>query len=680
MLRGKWLREDRAVKHTAHIPLVTTIKERCRVCYTCVRECPAKAIRIRDGQAEVLAQRCIGCGNCVRVCSQHAKQVLSSIAEVEALLAGEAPVAACLAPSFPAEYDDIEHRRLVGMVRALGFDWVTEVAFGADLVAARYRDLLVGNGRKRYIATSCPAIVGYVERYHPGLVDALAPIVSPMVAMARAMRALHGPDLKVVFVGPCIAKKGEAATGRISGDVDAVLTFVELQHLFVERGITPLSVKASEFDPPRPSDGALFPISRGMLQAAGISEDLAAGEVVAADGRSSFTEAIKEFEDGDLDARLLEVLCCNGCIMGAGMVTQSPLFSRRSCVSHYVRRRMETLDRNGWQRQMTAFAGLDLSRTYACNDQRVAVPSKQELGQILQRLGKHHAEDELNCGACGYETCREHAIAIYEGLAECEMCLPYTIDQLRRTVRALEFSNEQLASTQEALGQSEKLASMGQLAAGIAHEVNNPLGVVIMFAHLLLDEMGNDGKYRDDLQTIVESADRCKKIVSGLLHFARQNKVTLAPTDLHGLIDDLVKTLTLPAGIALRIEHQSPQEMADVDQDQIVQILTNLVSNAQAAMPDGGTLTLRTAGDEANVRIAVSDTGVGIPQQNLDRIFDPFFTTKQVGKGTGLGLAVTYGIVKMHRGNIKVESNADPQAGLTGTTFTVILPRKAGFG
>lgn len=680
MPHGESWHKDRIVKHNALIPLVTTIKERCRVCYTCVRECPAKAIRIRDGQAEVLAQRCIGCGNCVRVCSQHAKQVLCSIPEVEALLACETPVAACLAPSFPAEYDDIDYRRLVGMVRALGFKYVVEVAFGADLVAARYRDLLSAEGRKRYIATSCPAIVGYVERYHPGLVSSLAPIVSPMVAMARAMRVLHGPDLKVVFIGPCIAKKGEAATERVRGDVDAVLTFVELQHLFVERGITPLSVDASDFDPPRPGHGALFPISRGMLQAAGISEDLAAGEVVAADGRSSFTEAIKEFEDGDLDARLLEVLCCNGCIMGAGMVTQAPLFSRRSCVSHYVRRRLETLDRDEWRGRMSQLAELDLSRRYDGNDQRVAVPSRDEIGQIMQRLGKHHPEDELNCGACGYETCREHAIAIYEGLAECEMCLPYTIDQLRRTVRALEFSNEQLASTQEALTQSEKLASMGQLAAGIAHEVNNPLGVVIMFAHLLLDEMGKDTKYREDLQTIVESADRCKKIVSGLLHFARQNKVALAPTDLHELIEDLVKTLTLPASITLRVEHQSPDEVANMDRDQIMQILTNLVSNAQAAMPDGGTLTLRTGGDEANVRISVSDTGVGIPQQNLDRIFDPFFTTKQVGKGTGLGLAVTYGIVKMHRGNIKVDSNADPAAGPTGTTFTVILPRKAGSG
>ncbi len=678
MPHGESWHKDRIVKHNALIPLVTTIKERCRVCYTCVRECPAKAIRIRDGQAEVLAQRCIGCGNCVRVCSQHAKQVLCSLPEVAALLAGEAPVAACLAPSFPAEYDDIDYRRLVGMVRALGFKYVVEVAFGADLVAARYRDLLLAKSGKRYIATSCPAIVGYVERYHPALVDSLAPIVSPMVAMARAMRSLHGADLKVVFIGPCIAKKGEAATDRIRGDIDAVLTFVELQHLFVERGITPLSVDASEFDPPRPGHGALFPISRGMLQAAGISEDLAAGEVVAADGRSSFTEAIKEFEDGDLDAKLLEVLCCNGCIMGAGMVTQAPLFSRRSCVSHYVRRRMGELDRDEWTRQMSQLAELDLTRSYERNDQRVAVPSRNEIGQIMQRLGKHHPEDELNCGACGYETCREHAIAIYEGLAECEMCLPYTIDQLRRTVRALEFSNEQLASTQEALTQSEKLASMGQLAAGIAHEVNNPLGVVIMFAHLLLDEMGKDKKYREDLQTIVESADRCKKIVSGLLHFARQNKVTLAPTDLHELIEDLVKTLTLPASITLRVEHQSPQEVANMDRDQIMQILTNLVSNAQAAMPDGGTLTLWTGGDETNARISVSDTGVGIPQQNLDRIFDPFFTTKQVGKGTGLGLAVTYGIVKMHRGNIKVDSNADPAAGPTGTTFTVVLPRKTG--
>jgi len=664
------------VKGSEKLPLVTTIKEKCRVCYTCVRDCPAKAIRIADGQAEVIAERCIGCGNCVRVCSQNAKQVMSSIEAAQAVLDSGAPVAACLAPSSPAEFTDMAVPQVVGTVRALGFDYVTEVAFGADLVAREYRKLLAETNGQRYIATTCPALVAYVERYHPAVVDRLAPIVSPMVALARALRRLHGDELRVVFIGPCIAKKGEVVAEPVEHDVEAALTFVELRKMIEGKGLTPESVEPSEFDPPHPGTGALFPISRGILQAASISEDLLSGDVIAADGRSNFVEAIKEFETGDLNARLLEVLCCHGCIMGSGMSTPAPLFSRRSAVSQYVRRRTGTLDLNQWRADMDTFADLNLRRSFAASDQRVPAPSDEELAGMLARLGKVKPEDELNCGACGYDTCREHAIAIYRGLAESEMCLPYSIDQLRKTIQELNLSHEQLASAQEALMQSEKLASMGQLAAGIAHEVNNPLGVVLMYAHLLLDEASHDEPLREDLSMIAEQADRCKKIVSGLLNFARQTKVLAEPIDLRELVERSLRSAPAPENVTTEVEPALANPIAELDPNQITQVLTNLFSNAYAAMPDGGTLTVRLEGDESNVRFVVSDTGVGIPQENQSRIFEPFFTTKQIGKGTGLGLAVTYGIVKMHRGDIQVASNADPAAGPTGTTFAVILPRQ----
>jgi len=664
------------VRHSSVIPLVTTIKERCRVCYTCVRECPAKAIRIATGQAEVIPERCIGCGNCVRVCSQHAKKVLGAKDDVTALLASGGPVAALVAPSYPAEFPDGDEGRLVGLLRAMGFTYVHEVAFGADLVADRYRRLLAGSGERRFIATTCPALIGYVENYYPHLVGSLAPIVSPMIAAARVLRAMHGDALRTVFLGPCIAKKGEAASVRVQDEVNAVLTFVELREMLAERGLAPEGVAASDFDPPRARLGALFPVARGILQAADIREDLVDGRVVAAEGRNNFVEALKEFESGDLDARLLEVLCCKGCIMGAGMGTDAPLFSRRNRVSQHVRRRLASFDVARWEADMARFADLDLSRRYQANDQRLAPPRQDDIAAILARMGKYTPEDELNCGACGYDTCREHAVAICKGLAENEMCLPHTIEQLRRAVQELAVSNEQLASAQEALMQSEKLASMGQLAAGIAHEVNNPLGVVLMYAHLLLEECDRASPLFGDLSLIVEQADRCKKIVAGLLHFARQNKVLLQPTDVGDLVERCLRLAPAPPGVTVRVAHETADRTAEVDRDQVLQVLTNLVSNALAAMPDAGTLTVRTWGDADRLRLAVVDTGVGIPRENLPKIFEPFFTTKQIGKGTGLGLAITYGIVKMHRGDIAVESNADPAAGPTGTTFTVTLPRK----
>jgi signal transduction histidine kinase/iron only hydrogenase large subunit-like protein len=656
---------------------ITTVKERCRMCYTCVRECPVKAIRITDGQAQVVGDRCIACGNCARICSQHAKLLRSTIDDVLVLLRSGHRVAACLAPSFPAEFTDIPYTQIVGMIRALGFDLVVEVSFGADLVAEEYRKLAAMTNGHRYISTTCPAIIGYVERYYPDLVDSLAPIVSPMVATARVLRRMHGDDLKIVFIGPCIAKKVEAQCPEVAGEVDAVLMFPELRRMCMDDGLYPDGVPASEFDPPHGAAGGLFPVSRGILQAAGLREDLMTGEVIVTQGRGHMLEAVKEFAEGDLGCKLLEVLCCEGCIMGPGISCDLPLFNRRRQIRTYVCHRMKNLDRGQWQNDLNRFADLDLRRGYRANDQRIPVPDNAALTAIMHRMGKFSPVDELNCGACGYDTCLEHAIAIHKELAESEMCLPNTIDQLRVALTELKVSHEELATTQEALLQSEKLAGMGQLAAGIAHEVNNPLGVVLMYAHLLLDECDPQSKIREDLAMITEQADRCKKIVAGLLHFARQNKVCRSPIDIREVVDRTMHATTLPESITVRIEHNVAEPIAEVDRDQIVQVLTNLITNAVAAMGDaGGTLTIRTTGDKRDVRIAVTDTGVGIPPENLKKIFDPFFTTKQMGKGTGLGLAVSYGIIKMHSGDIRVQSQADPAVGPTGSTFTVTLPRE----
>lgn len=663
------------MKHPTNKELVTTISERCRVCYTCVRECPAKAIRIADGQAQVIAERCIGCGNCVRVCSQHAKKVLDGKAGVKAMIAGDRPVAAIIAPSFPAEFPECEYETIVGMLKALGFDTVHEVAFGADLVAREYRRLLDDAGTQAYVATSCPAVVAYVERYAPGLVSKLAPVVSPMIAMARAVHELSDRNPQIVFIGPCIAKKGEAVSEGVAGDVNEVLTFEELRELCAEAGVKPDTVDMAEFDPPHAGSGALFPISRGLLQAAGIEEDLMTGEVVATDGRTNFVEAIRAFDQGDLNARLLEALCCNGCIMGAGMTCATPKFSRRGAVSRYVQNRWKQSDQNAWRKAMAKLRKLNLRRDFACDDQRIPLPSQGDLREIMQRMGKYEPEDELNCGACGYETCREHAVAIFKGLAENEMCLPHTIEQLRSKMQELAVSNEQLADTQEALMHSERLASMGQLAAGVAHEVNNPLGVVLMYAHMLLEESQEQGELHDDLQMIVEQADRCKKIVSRLLHFARQNKVVLQKANIRELTDRVAGSIKCPPSVTLEVVHNETDPCAELDADQIAQVCTNLITNALDAMPDGGVLRVETDGDDDNIYLRVSDTGTGISEEHRSKIFEPFFTLKQIGKGTGLGLAVSYGIIKMHRGSIAVESNDNPAEGKTGTAFKISLPR-----
>ncbi len=659
--------------------LVTTIKERCRRCYACVRECPAEAIRIVDGQASVIPSRCIGCANCFRVCSQNAKQAFGEVDRTFDLLASGDTVTAIVAPSFPAEFTDLHEGQLVTMMRELGFAAVHEVAFGADLVARGFAELLQADDDGRYIATPCPAVVSFVRKYHPDLVPSLAPIVSPMVAMSRVLHdpAMHGPDAKVVFVGPCIAKKGEAASADILFEIDAVLTFTELRQMFAERDIAPRESVDDAFDPPRGSLGSLFPLARGLLQAANLPEDLMTGEIIAADGMESFVEAVDDFEHGESEVRLLDILACEGCIAGVGFSNDDPLYRRRAQISRHTKHRTNGFDHGLWERNMETFAGIDLSRTYTPQDERFLVePSESEVVEILRRMNKTSPQDELNCGACGYGTCRRHAVAVYQGIAEETMCLQFVIEKLSTTVGDLEDSHRSLESTKEALVKSEKLASMGQLAAGIAHEVNNPLGILLLQANILLEEIDSNAEMAGDLKLIVDQANRCKKIISGLLNFARQSRVVRQPTDLVGLADDTLRTMPIDENIMVRVESTMADPVAEVDADQMVQVLTNLVSNAQQAMPDGGALIIRLSDTPDEVSFMVTDTGVGIPKENMDKLFDPFFTTKQVGKGTGLGLAVTHGIVKMHRGQIAVESNADPTAGPTETTFIVTLPRR----
>lgn len=666
------------MKSTKDKPLIYTIKDKCRTCYTCVRECPAKAIKISDGQAEIIPERCIGCGNCVQVCSQNAKKVHSSIPYVNSLLKSQSKIAAIVAPSFAAEFNEFNYRKLVGMIRALGFDYVNEVGFGAELVANKMKEIVDGDSEIGYIATACPAVFGYVKRYHPDLIPNLAPVVSPMVATARMLREIHGKDLKIVFLGPCIAKKGEAFSEEVEFEVDDVLTFGELRTMFNMHHLQFQEIHEFDFDPPFAKRGNLFPIRRGMLATAKIDEDLMTGNVVSANGRTHFIEAIEEFELGTLDCKLLDLLCCDGCIMGAGMTTQAPLYKRRTQISKYVNGVAPKRDAEEHANYHELFKDLDLSRQFFQCEQVLTTPKTSEIEEILHRMGKYNRSDELNCGACGYETCRAHAEAIKNGLAESEMCLPYVIEKLHSTIQDLKISDEKLDDTRNALAQAEKLASMGQLAAGIAHEVNNPLGTIVMFSNLLKEQIASDSEISEDLELIVSEANRCKTIVSGLLNFARKNKVNIKRVNIVDMIDKLLKTVQIPENIKVKIEDSTDGgPFAEIDHDQIIQVIINLVNNSIHAMPDGGELTIHCYGTEKDIILKIEDTGTGIPKKNLSRIFEPFFTTKQSGQGTGLGLSVIYGIIKMHHGDISVNSNCEPEKGPTGTTFKIRLPRKS---
>ena len=656
--------------HTNRNQLVFTEPDKCRVCYTCVRECPVKAIKIINGQAQVISERCIGCGNCVTVCSQGAKVFLDSKKEVFSLLNSSEKVVACIAPSFPAEFTEIkDYSILVGMLKKLGFDYVVEVSFGADIVAREYRKELENDNAKPCISSDCPAIVYFIEHYHPNLIPSLAKIASPMVAISRITKKKYGKDVKIVFIGPCIAKKAE------SDEIDEVITFKELREMFVLSGIDSAKVIPCDFDPPKSGKGAIFPVSRGLLQTIDKSDDICDGNIVVAEGRINFRDAIKEFENGLIKSQNLELLCCEGCIMGPGMSAGGKRYSRRTQISNYVKEKIKNLDQSQWEKDMEEFSKLDMSQTFDPADRRLKLPSREEIDKVLISMGKITPKDHLNCGACGYDTCEEHAIAIVEGLAETEMCLPFTIEKLHKSVNDLNFSNEKLDSTRQALKQSEKLANMGQLSAGIAHELNNPLGVITMYSSILMDEAKEDDPIRKDLELIVEQTKRCKNIVSGLLNFARKNQVNLTETNIINFTKSSIKSIIKADTIKVILNSNLSDPIAMIDTDQMMQVLTNLEKNAIEAMPNGGELKIELNGNKNEIEFNICDSGVGISKENMEKIYTPFFTTKELGKGTGLGLPLIYGIVKMHKGQISANSNTDPDKGPTGTSFKIVIPR-----
>jgi two-component system NtrC family sensor kinase len=656
--------------------VVATIPEKCKRCYSCVRECPAKAIKVIGGQATVIEEQCIGCGNCVKVCAQKAKRIEDSTQEVRAFLEAKERVFACLAPSFPVAFYPTNPGRMIAALRRLGFGDIWEVAFGAELISREYTKVFkdaLQNG-KYVISTPCPAIVSYIEKYMPSLHDALAPVVSPMIAVGRAIRRRYGSGVRIVFIGPCIAKKNEIRDPYVQGVIDAVLTFEEMQTMICEAGIDPEEQKISDFDGPPCHLGRTFPISGGLLRTTGLQADILENDVLITEGKDRVLGVLKELEEGKSKAKLFDLLFCEGCINGPKMPVEMSVFTRKEQLTDYIIEHNRFTVRRDLTEALAEFDDLDLSREFSRQTVLLPQPSEEEIAATLKAMRKFGPEDQLNCGSCGYPTCRDKAIAVCQGLAEIEMCLPYLVEELETTLRELQDSHRELASAQSRLIQTERLASMGQISAGVAHEINNPLSTILLYSHMLLKHHKKKDTESDEVQMILSEATRCRTIMRGLLDFARQSRVAKEATNLAALVEEVVDNMRMKvkdSQVCLGTEIQPDLPEASVDADQIRQMLVNLIQNGIDAIDTTGKVvtSARKPEDQECLEIQVRDTGRGMSPEVLSEIFTPFFTTKQLGKGTGMGLSIVYGVVKMHSGEI----SADSEVG-KGTTFSVRLP------
>jgi len=633
--------------------IVYTEREKCVGCYACIRNCPAKAIRIREGLAEIVTEQCIDCGYCVNVCVTRAKQVESDVELVWQLLSQHSDVIAVLSSSFPALLKGCSSGQLVAAIKKLGFSEVMEDAFGAELVGLEYARYLSRNTERPVISSNCPAVVNYIEKYHPSLLCKVAPIVSPTVAMGRAIKWRYNPQAKVVFIGPCVAKKVEIADKSVAGVVDAVLTFPELQKMLTARGIVPSHEKEEQFSGPKPNLGRLFAISGGLLKVMGLFDDIMLNDVMSVHGKAYVVRILAEFAMGQITPRFANLYFCHGCIASPFIENELSGFRRKELIAEYTR---DNADAAQTARDIEHYADIDLSRQFTAQPVIFSMPSEEDVQRVLRKLGG------TDCGACGYDSCRTLAIFICEGMAETEMCWPYVLHQLK--------------TTQNELIQAEKLTSLGQLAASIAHEVNNPLSGVLVYTQLLSKKISSDKFSKETslnyLSKMESELTRSTRLIRGLLDFARQSPPSLRSVSINDVVDKALELASNSAElqnieVTKEFGPSLPNIMADFDQLQ--QVCTNLILNAVQAMPKGGKLSLRTAIADSLVRIEVQDTGCGISEENMRKLFTPFFTTKVKGKGVGLGLAVAHGIIQRHHGRIEVQSKEG-----VGTTFTIYLP------
>lgn len=400
-------------------------KSNCQNCYKCIRRCPVKSISFSGDQAQIVGEECVLCGQCFVVCPQNAKEIRCDIDKAKALIESGVQVYASVAPSFVANYEGITIGSVEKALKALGFSGAEETALGATMVKKRYDDM-VDEARQNVIVSSCCHTVNLlIQKHFPEVVSCVAQVTSPMMAHCQSMKQQH-PQAKTVFIGPCISKKAEAE--QYPGAVDCVLTFEELSQWMDERGVTFEAVP----DGNAQSRARLFPTAGGILNT--MEKRNSDYSYISIDGMDNCLAALRDIVDGKLSHCFIEMSACAGsCIGGPGMDK-----NRRAPVREYI-----AVQRYAGREDfiVTMPAAKELEKKIGYIGLHRQMPGGSAIAEVLRRMGKTRPEHELNCGTCGYNTCREKAVAVLLGKADLSMCLPYLKE------RAESFSNNIISNT-----------------------------------------------------------------------------------------------------------------------------------------------------------------------------------------------------------------------------------------
>ncbi len=386
-------------------------KSNCKNCYKCVRNCPVKAIRIVDQQAQIVEEDCILCGRCTVVCPQNAKEDISSLGEIRRILAQGKEVVAAVAPSFTAYFNGCDWMMFSGAMKQLGFSDVYETAEGAHLVKREYERILREEPEGPVISTCCSSINLYVQKYLPEAIPYMAPVVTPLRAVSRLIRE-RNPGAAIVFLSPCISKKTETTAQGCTDGPDYDLTFDELEDWMRETGIvlhrSPISGAAKL--------SRMFPVTGGILRT---MEKLPGWNYLAVDGMEDCIATLQDAVDGKLQHCFIEMSACTGACVGG------PAFLKRDKRKAYAVAAVQKSALDGSEEDFEVPETIGLESELRKTSLYRPEPSEEQLASILKRMGKETPQDELNCGICGYPTCREKAKAVFLGRADITMCLPY---------------------------------------------------------------------------------------------------------------------------------------------------------------------------------------------------------------------------------------------------------------
>ena len=400
---------------------------KCRHCYKCVRNCEVKAIMVKDGRAEIMPDNCILCGRCLQICPQSAKTLVSDLGMVKAMIEAGEKVVVSIAPS----YMGLLKYHTIGQVRCalmrLGFTDVRETAEGAALVTAEYARLLSEGTMENIISTCCPSVNALIEKYYPQLIPYLAPVVSPMIAHGRMIKQEMGADTKVVFLGPCIAKKQEALDPRHADCIDAVLNFNDINRWLNEEDIVIEDCEDTPFERLDPRVNRLYPVTSGVINSVMVTEEKQDKyRKFYVHGESNCIDLCQSMVRGEITGCFIEMnMCSGGCIKG-------PTVNDKSISRFKVKLDMEErISRDPVPEAETKplLEEVSLHKVFLDRTPKDPVPSEEEIRDILAKTGKMRPDDELNCGACGYPTCREKAIAVYQKKAELDMCIPFMYEK-----------------------------------------------------------------------------------------------------------------------------------------------------------------------------------------------------------------------------------------------------------